>query len=171
MLRVAGVSRASFYFYVSSRQAMLGELVRQAVHQGHQAAQPWIDLALEDDPVQALRSGITGGADLWRRNAGVLRAIVESWGSDDDLRQLWLERMETFTDAAVGPIQADPVALRHLADVDVRAVAASLTWLGERLDYLAAIDVAPFNDPTLLVDTLLNAWTSALYGRPPGSAG
>lgn len=165
VLRVAGVSRASFYFYFPSRQALLGELVRRAVSQGHEAAQPWTDLL--DDPVEALRAGITSGATLWQRNAGVLRAIVESWGSDDELRQLWLEQMGTFTDAAVDRIHADPAALRHLADVDVRAVASSLTWLGERLYYLAATDVPPFNDQGALVATLLHAWTSTLYGRPP----
>lgn len=165
VLRVAGVSRASFYFYFPSRQALLGELVRQAVSQGHDAARPFT--AQQDDRVEALRSGIASGAALWRRNAGVLRAIVESWGSDDDLRQLWLQQMGTFTDAAVAVIQADPVALRYLADTDVRAVAATLTWLGERLYYLAAAGVPPFDDQALLVDTLLHAWTSTLYGMPP----
>jgi TetR/AcrR family transcriptional regulator, ethionamide resistance regulator len=40
-----------------------------------------------------------------------------------------------------------------------------LTWLGERLYYLAASGVAPFADERVLVDTLLNAWTSTLYGE------
>jgi TetR/AcrR family transcriptional regulator, ethionamide resistance regulator len=43
-------------------------------------------------------------------------------------------------------------------------VAASLTWLGERLYYLAATDVPPFNDRDTLVDTLTHAWISTLYG-------
>jgi hypothetical protein len=42
------------------------------------------------------------------------------------------------TDLAVARIQADPDILRHLDGLSVRAVAASLTWLGERLYYLAA---------------------------------
>jgi len=168
VLRVARVSRASFYFYFPSRQALLGELVRRAVTQGHDAARPWT--AQQDDRIEALRSGIASGAALWQSNAGVLRAIVESWGSDEDLRQLWLEQMGTFTDAAVAVIQADPAAVRRLANADVRAVAASLTWLGERLYYLAAAGVHPFNDQGLLVDTLLHAWTSTLYGLAPDDA-
>lgn len=162
VLHAAGVSRASFYFYFPSRQALLGELVRQAVGKGHEAAQPWI--AAQHAPLQGLRAGITSGAALWQRNAGVLRAIVESWGSDDDLRDLWLAQMESFTDAAVTRIESDPAALLHLDNMDVRAVAASLTWLGERLYYLAAADVPPFNDQEVLIDTLLHAWTANLYG-------
>lgn len=164
ILTAAEVSRASFYFYFPSKQAVLGELVREAVAQGQQAAQPWI--GGQQDPVAALRAGVRDGARLWRANAGVLMAIVESWGSDEGLRALWLEQMDLFTDAAAGRIRSDPNACRRLGDVDIRAVAASLTWLGERLYYLAAAGVPPFDNEEILIDTLTNAWTSTLYGHP-----
>ncbi|MEW9532380.1 TetR/AcrR family transcriptional regulator [Microbispora sp. NPDC049125] len=163
ILTAAEVSRASFYFYFPSKQAVLGELVREAVAQGQQAARPWIEGQRE--PVAALREGVRDGAALWRANAGVLMAIVESWGSDDGLRALWLEQMNLFTEAAAARIRSDPHAGRRLADADVRAVAASLTWMGERLYYLAAAGVPPFDDEEVLVDTLTNAWTSLLYGH------
>ncbi|MEU7748197.1 helix-turn-helix domain-containing protein [Nonomuraea sp. NPDC049158] len=163
ILTAAEVSRASFYFYFPSKQAVLGELVRAAVTQGQQAAQPWIDG--QQDPAAALRAGVSDGARLWRANAGVLMAIVESWGSDDGLRALWLEQMDLFTEAAAVRIRSDPEALRQLGDADVRAVAASLTWLGERLYYLAAAGVPPFDNEQVLIDVLTNAWTAMLYGR------
>ncbi|GAA2163868.1 TetR/AcrR family transcriptional regulator [Actinomadura napierensis] len=162
ILAAAGVSRASFYFYFPSKQAVLGELVREAVAQGQQAARPWIDE--EQDPVSALRSGVADGARLWRDNAGVLMAIVESWGSDEGLRELWLEQMGLFTDAAAARIESDPRARERLGSMDTRSVAASLTWMGERLYYLAAAEVPPFDDEDVLIDTLTNAWTSILYG-------
>jgi TetR/AcrR family transcriptional regulator, ethionamide resistance regulator len=162
ILAAAEVSRASFYFYFPSKQAVLGELVREAVAQGQQAARPWIDQ--EQDPVSALRAGVADGARLWRDNAGVLMAIVESWGSDEGLRELWLQQMGLFTEAAAARIDADPHARRRLGSMDTRAVAASLTWLGERLYYLAASGVPPFDDEKVLIDVLTNAWTSALYG-------
>lgn len=128
-------------------------------------AQPWI--GAEQASIAALRAGVSDGARLWRENAGVLRAIVESWGSDDDLRALWLAQMNLFTEAAAARIEADPEARQRLGDLDGRAVAASLSWLGERLYYLAAAGVPPFDDEQVLVDVLTNAWTSALYGRAP----
>lgn len=167
IIGAAGASRASFYFYFPSKQAVLAELVRRAVDQGQQAAEPWT--TGRQDPLQALRSGIEAGAALWNDNAGVLTAIVESWGSDDQLRELWLQQMETFTDLTVARIQADSDGLRRLDGLDVRAVAASLTWLGERLYYLAAANVAPFTDRDVLVDTLTHAWIRTLYGDPPNS--
>ncbi|MBO4273957.1 TetR/AcrR family transcriptional regulator [Microbispora triticiradicis] len=164
ILTAAEVSRASFYFYFPSRQAVLGELVRDAVAQGQQAARPWVE-GLQD-PVAAMRAGVRDGARLWRDNAGVLMAVVESQGSDDGLRALWLEQMNLFTDAAAARIESDPQVRGRLGDLDVRAVAASLTWMGERLYYLAAAGVPPFDDEEVLVDVLTNAWTSILYGRP-----
>jgi hypothetical protein len=57
------------------------------------------------------------------------------------------------------------VALEHLNGLQIEAVAASLTWLGERMYYLAAAEVPPFNDKSVLIETLTNFWTSSLYGR------
>ena len=165
IISAAGVSRASFYFYFAGKQAVLAELVRRAVGAGHEAAQPWVQAT--GGRREALRAGIDGGAELWLTNAAVLRAIVESWASDPQLRQLWLTQMATFTEAAVARIEADrhadPAVAARLRDVDVRALAASLTWTGERLYYLAASGVPPFDDRTVLVDTLTHLWVSALY--------
>ncbi len=163
ILTAAGVSRGSFYFYFDSKHDVLAELVRRAVAEGHAAAAPW--LAQPDDPAAALRAGITAGAALWHASAPILRAIVENWRTDSRLTALWLEQMQSFTDATVAQISADPRARQALADQDIPAVAAALTWLGERLYYLAATGTAPFDDQDTLVNTLLHMWTSALYQK------
>jgi TetR/AcrR family transcriptional regulator, ethionamide resistance regulator len=161
ILAAAGVSRGSFYFYFDSKHDVLAELVRRAVAAGHAAAAPW--LAGPDDPTAALRAGITAGAALWRASAPVLRAIVENWRTDPRLEALWTEQMQTFTDAAVAQISADPRARQRLAGQDIPALASALTWLGERLYYLAATGTPPFDDQDTLVATLLHIWTTTLY--------
>jgi AcrR family transcriptional regulator len=161
ILDAAGVSRGTFYFYFDSKQAVLGELVRRAVAGGHDAAAPWLDGAA--DPVAALRAGTAAGAELWRARAPVLRAIVENWRTDPRLTALWLEQMQTFTDAAVARIAADPRARPSLRGPDLAAVASALTWLGERLYYLAATGTAPFDDTETLVSTLVHIWATVLY--------
>jgi TetR/AcrR family transcriptional regulator, ethionamide resistance regulator len=163
ILSAAGVSRGTFYFYFDSKHDVLAELVRRAVAQGHAAARPW--LARPADPVAALRAGITAGAELWQANAPVLRAIVENWRTDPRLTALWLAQMQTFTDATVTQISADPEVLGRLGGLDITAVASSLTWLGERLYYLAATGTPPFDDQDTLVSTMLRIWTATLYGR------
>jgi AcrR family transcriptional regulator len=162
ILTAADVSRGSFYFYFDGKHAVLAELVRRAVAHGHEAAEPW--LAAPSDRAQALRTGITSGVRLWRAQAPVLRAIVENWRTDARLTDLWLDQMQTFTDATVAQITADPRATEALAGHDVTAVACSPTWLGERVYYLAALGTPPFDDEEVVVDTLLHIWTATLYG-------
>ena len=164
ILTAAGVSRGSFYFYFDSKHDVLAELVRRAVARGHDAAAPWLaGPGGPADPAAALRTGITAGAELWRQSAPVLRAIVENWRTDPRLEALWTGQMQTFTDATVAQINADPRALRRLADQDIPALASALTWLGERLYYLAATGTPPFDDQDTLISTLLRIWTTALY--------
>jgi TetR/AcrR family transcriptional regulator, ethionamide resistance regulator len=164
ILTAAGISRGSFYFYFDSKHDVLAELVRRAVTSGHDAAAPWLaGPGGPADPAAALRTGITAGAELWRQSAPVLRAIVENWRTDPRLEALWTEQMQTFTDATVAQINADPRALSRLVGQDIPALASALTWLGERLYYLAATGTPPFDDQDTLVSTLLHIWTTALY--------
>jgi AcrR family transcriptional regulator len=117
------------------------------------------------DKIAALRAGIRAGAHLWRANGPILRAIVENWRTDPRLTALWLEQMQTFTDATVEQIRSDPEAMKQLSNLDIYTVASTLTWLGERIYYLAALGTPPFDDEDALVETLLRIWSSTVYGR------
>jgi AcrR family transcriptional regulator len=161
ILAAAGVSRGPFYFYFDSKHAVLAELVRRAVAEGHAAAAPW--LSRPPDPVAALRAGTADGARLWQQHAAVLRAIVENWRTDPGLTTLWQEQMQTFTAAAVAQITADPRAQENLRGHDITAVASALVWQSERLYYLAATGTPPFHDQDTLIDTLVYIWASVLY--------
>jgi len=48
------------------------------------------------------------------------------------------------------------------------ALATALTWLGERRYYLAALDVAPFDNQDVLIDTVTHIWMTTLYSDPRG---
>ena len=168
ILSAARVSRASFYFYFESKNAVLAELVRAAVEQAQGAAQPWLEHHDEESPSATLRQGTLAGTRLWRDHAPVLRAIVENWRSDAQLTELWSQMMERFTAAATERIERDRRAGRAPAsDVDARALAAALTWLGERAYYLAAVGHAPFDDEQALVDALTHIWVSTIYSAQP----
>jgi AcrR family transcriptional regulator len=166
ILEEAGVSRASFYFYFPSKYAVLGELAQRAVTSGHAAGQPWLTHGNTDDPKATLRHGIADGARVWSRHAPVLRAVVENWRDDPELTALWIELMGSYTDAAARRIEQDRLTTgAATAAADVRSITAALTWLSERLYYLAAIEVAPFDNRDTLVDALVQVWTATLYPR------
>ncbi|NUP47137.1 MAG: TetR/AcrR family transcriptional regulator [Catenulispora sp.] len=163
ILAEARVARGSFYFYFASKHQVLAELIRRAVARGQEAAEPW--LASPDDPRATVRHGIREGAKLWRREAPLLRAIVENWRGDAELSDLWLELMGGFTAATAERITADRATGGHapVPGVDDATLAATLTWLGERVYYLAAIGVEPFTDEEVLVEVLTHIWMSTLY--------
>lgn len=164
ILEAAGISRGSFYFYFDGKQDVLAALVREAVAEGHVAARPWLRHDDEDERHATVRHGISEGARLWREQAPVLRAIVENWRSDPRLTELWLGQMATYTEATAERVERDGTAR-----ADPRTLAAALTWLGERLYYLAAIGVPPFDDEEALVEVLTHIWMSSVYPgeRPP----
>jgi AcrR family transcriptional regulator len=159
----AGVAKGSFYFYFASREDLLGALVEQAVSGGLEAATAWTSTTA--DPVDALREGVAAGAELWRREAPVLRAIVEAAGTDSSLDALWRRQMDSFARTALTRLRDDQEAAAWLAGRDPVPIVTSLSWLGERVYYLAATGTAPFGDEQTVVDVLTDAWTLALYGR------
>lgn len=163
ILAGSGAAKGSFYFYFAGKQDLLVALVRDAVAGGLGTARAWTDSAA--DPVRTLRDGITAGARLWQREAPVLRAIVEAAGTDPVLDALWREQMDVFTEAALARLEGDAEAAAWLAGRDPRPIVTALTWLGERVYYLAATGTAPFDSEQAVVDVLADAWALALYGR------
>ena len=171
ILRSAQVARASFYFYFESKYAVLAELVRRAVKQAQAAAQPWVEKDSES-PEHTLRQGTSQGLQLWMKHAPVLRAIVENWRSDERLAALWMEMMEGFTTAATHRIERDRATGRApLTEVDASTLASTLTWMSERIYYLAAIGHPAFHNEQQVIDVLTDVWLSVIYNGPPSKEG
>jgi AcrR family transcriptional regulator len=159
ILAAAGVARGSFYFNFAGKHDVLAELVTRAIARGHTAAQAWLNHEGDDARRAAVRRSIGAGAQLWAEQAPVLRAIVENWRSDPKLTELWTTLMGGFT-----TVTAERFAEEGLSPgVDPQLLAATLTWLGERLYYLAAVGVPPFDDQEKLVDVLTEVWMATAY--------
>ena len=167
ILNAAQVSRASFYFYFESKYAVLGELVRRFVQLAQAVSQPWFEVDAEPY-TRTLRQGISQTLQLCIKHAPVLRAIVENWRSDERLAALWTEMMDTFTQAAMHRIERDRAAGRALrTSVDASTLAGTLTWMSERIYYLAAIGHPTFQDEQQVIGALTEVWLSAIYSGPP----
>jgi TetR/AcrR family transcriptional regulator, ethionamide resistance regulator len=163
ILSSAQVSRASFYFYFESKYAVLGELVQRVVNQARAVAEPWVEEDTEP-PEHTLRQGTRQGLQLWIQHAPVLRAIVENWRSDEKLATLWMEMMEGFTQAATHRIERDRATGRApRTSVDAPTLASTLTWMSERIYYLAAIGHPAFHDEQQVIDVLTEVWLSVIY--------
>src|SRR4051794_3552658 len=67
LLREAGVSRASFYFYFASMQDVVIALAGRIIDEVEIAARPWLERG-ELGPEDALREALAGSLDVWRRH-------------------------------------------------------------------------------------------------------
>src|SRR5260370_41599353 len=89
ILRVARVSRASFYFYFDSKHAVLGELVRRAVNLARAVAQPWAERCVEP-PERTTRRWSSLAAQLWRKHAPCTPEIAENSRSGTSVPTTWM---------------------------------------------------------------------------------
>jgi AcrR family transcriptional regulator len=162
LAREAGVSRASFYFYFESKQAVLAVLLEAVIGEVADAAAPWLERA-GTPPEEALKQALGGSIEVWRRRGAVLRAAVESSRSSPEIGELWRSQIGAFIDAAAAQIQRDRQAGVAPADgVDPHALAAALIWMNERTLYVMTLEDDRSGDAQL-VETLAAIWLRAVY--------
>ncbi len=73
----AGLSRASFYFYFASKQALLASLLDSAVSQFNGQIASVVDGPPVGSPADVVRSTVQAAAELWWEHGVVLSASVE----------------------------------------------------------------------------------------------
>jgi AcrR family transcriptional regulator len=161
LAREAGVSRASFYFYFESKQAVLAALLASVLAEVREAAKPWLERA-DTPPEGALRAAVAGSIGVWRRHGAVLRAAVESSRSAPQIGALWREEIGGFIDAVAAQIERDRAAGVAPADeLDAPALAAALIWMNERTFYVMTTEDPGGDDQ--LAETLTAVWLRAVY--------
>ncbi len=169
ILKEAGVSRASFYFYFASKYALLAALTEHVVDEIYDATQTWLHRADGEPPYAALHAAMRAVLALWRTHGPVLRAMVESGPADPGTAAAWQRLTGRFTDAATEQIERERAAGIAPADgPPARSLAAMLTWMTERCLYLALSDAEPaFAADRQLVETLTSVWWRAIYAPAP----
>jgi AcrR family transcriptional regulator len=157
----AGVSRASFYIYFESKQAVVVALLETVFQDVQQAAKPWLERT-DSPPEEALRAAVGGSLAVWRKHRAVLRAAVESSRSSPEIGELWRTEIGRFIDAAAEQIERDRAAGVAPPDgLAPPALAAALIWMNERTFYVM-ISGEGGGDPQL-VETLAAVWLRAVY--------
>lgn len=164
ILREAGISRGSFYFYFASKDAVLAALAERVTDEVFEATQTWLHREEGQPPEPALRAAMQGALALWRAHAPVMRAMVESWRSDPELDAAWRRLIGRFTSSAAEQIERERASGIAPAGIDAAPLGAMLTWMTERALYLAISDGEPaFADDEVLVATLTHVWWRAIY--------
>jgi AcrR family transcriptional regulator len=164
VIREAGVSRATFYFYFGSKYAVLAGLVARITQELTAALAAPAEFGAQGSLEALVEARVRYGIELWRANRPVLHAMVESWQALPELRQLWLGVMEQLTDWIAEEL-VDRRAAGKRGQELARAEAAVLAWAMERCLYVAGLAVdQDLSGEAAALPALKRMWVAALAG-------
>lgn len=155
----AGISRPSFYFYFSSKEAVLRALVYNLSHVGIIHGESGHTLE------ESLRLNLARLVRRWSESGHVLRAAYLARESVPELEEQWEAEVNRFVDTAAAAITRDRESGRALpGPPSARSLAAALTAMNERC-LMAFIESGGSAIPAPeLIDTLMLVWLRAIYG-------
>jgi AcrR family transcriptional regulator len=164
IISAAGISRATFYFYFSSKFAVLGGLLARVSDEIFQVIQPFVQRQDAVHPEEALRESLTAAGSLWQRHRPALRAIHEHWNATDQLRDLWISVIDRFTQAVAAELERQRQAGLARHTIDSQTIAATLIWSTVQCLYISGMGVEPnLPDETTALPALIALWRSSLY--------
>jgi AcrR family transcriptional regulator len=170
LLVVAGVACTTFYVYFTSKYGPVAALLERVMNQIYDVMEAFTARSgVEESSGQpVLEKSLAGAVELFRDHRMVLRATVAHWHEVPELRTLWLNIIERFTDAFAAEIDRERAAGHAPPGLPSRELAAALCWGSERCMYVAGLGVdddLPNEDEAMRA--LQAFWRGAVYG--PGA--
>jgi AcrR family transcriptional regulator len=164
IISAAGISRATFYFYFSSKFAVVSGLLARVMDEIFTVVSPFTQRDEDVAPEQALERSLAASIDLWASHRPALRAVHEHWNTTDELRTLWLGIVERFTAAVAAELDRERAAGLTGVTAASRQLAATLLWGTECVLYVAGLGVDPnLPDERSALPSLMALWTGTLY--------
>jgi TetR/AcrR family transcriptional regulator, ethionamide resistance regulator len=162
LARGAGISRPTFYFYFSSKEAVFLTLIDRLVDQ----AEPGRELIerIHEDPPTRWREGLQIFFDIFGAHRAVVRAGAELRAVNAEARELWSEVMEGWVAQAAAAIDAERARGAAPPGVDSRQLAIALVSMNERVQYATFAGEPPSLPDEAVMDVLLEVWLKSIYG-------
>lgn len=165
ILTEANVSRATFYFYFSSKFSVLSGLLESAMEDIFETVQPFLERSPADRPPIALERSIRAVTQAWHRHRAVLQAANQHWHSEPSLRALWLAVVERFVAAGAIEIDREREAGLITSDLPSRTLAATLFWVPNGC-CTSPVWASILSSPTRSRwSPLVTMWNGTLYGK------
>ncbi len=166
----AGVSRATFYFYFSSKYAVVTGLLASVMDEIYEVMQPFIRREDGTPAEEPLRHSLTAAAEVWSTHRASLRAVMEHWHAVPELQELWLDVVNRFASGLAVDIDRERKAGLAADGLDSRMLGSALIWGTERCFHVAGLGVdEDLPNEQAIVEPLLALWLGTIYG--PGRNG
>jgi TetR/AcrR family transcriptional regulator, ethionamide resistance regulator len=159
----AGLSRPTFYFYFSSKDAVLVALFKRAIHEVDAAFAEHTQ-SLPADRYELNRMGISVFFDAFARHRGVTRAAHEVRASHPEVRELLAKFMDKWIGSTTALIEAARAQNLAPTTLPARDLATALYLMNERALFASFTDEQPSIAQERLLDTLTHIWVTSIYG-------
>lgn len=161
----AGISRATFYFYFSSKYAVVTGLLARVMDEIDEVMQPFVQRDGTTIAEEPLRESLTAAAAVWSAHRASLRAVMENWHAVPELRRMWLDVVNRFAAGLAIGIERERRAGLAADGIDSRMLGSALIWATERCFHLAGLGVDPdLPSEQEIVEVLLAMWLGTIYG-------
>jgi TetR/AcrR family transcriptional regulator, ethionamide resistance regulator len=159
----AGLSRPTFYFYFSSKDAVLLTLFERVIVEADSALESMIA-----NPPADLKALWRIGINVFVETFGSHRAVslaAESARTNKDLRELWSRFMQKWVGHIATVIETE--RSRGAAPVTLPAdeLSAALNLLNEKVMLSAFAGDRPSVPRERVLETLVHIWVTSIYGR------
>jgi AcrR family transcriptional regulator len=164
----AGISRPTFYFYFSSKDAVLLTLVDRVIAEADAASAAGF-AAPAGDRRKAWHAGIVAYYRTFRQHRAVTLAAAEAAATNPEVQALWSRAVQGWVETAAATIEAERRRGAAPAGVPARDLAVVLNAMNERALYATFSGRGPAVAEDDVVDVLLEVWLAAIYGAsaPP----
>lgn len=164
IIAAAGISRATFYFYFSSKFAVVSGLLARVTDELFEVIRPFTHRGDSVPPLEAMQQSLAAAVSLWGAHRSLLRAVHEHWNTTDELRSLWIGIVGRFTEAVGAEIDRQREAGLARPGADSRQVAAALLWATQCCLYVAGVGVdRNLPDEQAVLAPLAAIWSGTLY--------
>lgn len=164
--RGAGISRPTFYFYYSSKDAVLLSLLDRMVEEARASRESGVTLAA-NDPAGAWRAAIDAYYRTFRAHRAVTLAGADARVQNPEVRAVWSRVMEGLVEDTALAISAERARGAAPEGVPARDLAVALNWMNERVLHTTFAGEAPMIAEERVVEVLLEIWLGAIYGKRP----
>jgi AcrR family transcriptional regulator len=165
LTRSVGISRPAFYFYFSSKAAVVRTLLARMVEASFAvAAQNFADV--DDDPVEQWRHAIEASFRTFTEHRTVVQAAAQLKRTTPEIQELWTAILDRWVHRTSKAIEAERRRGAAPEGLPAREIAIALNLMNER----AMLAVSAGEEPSLpeeqLVDILTQMWVNAIYLTP-----
>jgi AcrR family transcriptional regulator len=160
----AGISRPTFYFYFSSKDAVVLTIIDRLVAAAAGSREEALRTLAGGDPRGGLRQALEDLYGAFRSRRAVTLAAAELRMRNPEARELWTQVMEGWVADVTAVIEAERARGAAPDGEPARDLAIALVQMNERVQYGSFADESPSLEQDRVLDVLVEIWLRAIYG-------